>query len=144
MDVGLSKTTYKALTNESKVRLVAGFVLLLSIIFILTGKIWIPMFLMVDFGLRAFGLGRYSPISFISGLLVRALNLPVKPVYLPPKQFAARIGFVFSLTILLLSLASVDTFFVVSILAVFAALESFAGFCAGCYVYHFLHRFRRS
>ena len=134
------KSAYKSLTNESKVRLIAGFVMLLSVIYILSGYRWIPFFLAVDFSLRAFNFSSFSPLARMSDIIVKTLNLPVKPVYLPPKRFAARIGLVFSITMLLMQLNGIDPFAVASILAIFAALESLVGFCAGCYVYNFLKR----
>jgi hypothetical protein len=128
----------KAQTNESKIRLIALFTLIIAIIYLLTSSIVLPIFLLIDFGLRGFNLGHLSPLGFAADKLVKAFNLPIKFIYLPPKRFAARIGFLFAATILILQIAGINTVIVTSVLAFFAFLESFLSICAGCYVYDFL------
>ncbi len=132
----------QATTNESKIRLIALFVLMLTSTYIVTNQLLIPIFLVVDFSLRAFDLAKFSPLVLISEALVKALYLPIKPVYLPPKRFAARIGLLFSLVIVALQLLSVPTITISGVLAFFAALESLLGFCAGCYVFSFLQQIK--
>jgi len=134
----MTNTTNKAQTNESKIRLIALFTLIIAIIYLLTQSIILPIFLVIDFGLRGFNLGHLSPLGFVSDKLVAAFNLPIKFIYLPQKRFAARIGFLFSVTILVLQIAGISTVIVTSVLAFFAFLESFLSICAGCYVYDFL------
>jgi hypothetical protein len=133
----------QATTNESKIRLIALFVFVASITYIFTNFIAIPVLLVIDFALRSFDLGKYSPFAIFSDTLVKTLKLPIKPVYLPPKRFAARIGLLFSITILSLQLVGISTLIVSSVLTFFAALESFLSICAGCYVYSFLQQFNK-
>lgn len=133
----------QATTNESKIRLIALFVFVASITYIFTNFIAIPVLLVIDFALRSFDLGKYSPFAIFSDTLVKTLKLQIKPVYLPPKRFAARIGLLFSITILSLQLVGISTLIVSSVLAFFAALESFLSICAGCYVYSFLQQFNK-
>ncbi|MBD2756195.1 DUF4395 domain-containing protein [Spirosoma validum] len=121
--------------NEVKVRLIAGFVLLTTLLFLLTGWLLLPILLLVDFSLRSFNLGKYSPFGNGADWLVKTVRLPYKATDQAPKRFAARIGLCFSLLILGLHLAHVSTLFPAAILAGFAALESLVGICAGCYVY---------
>jgi hypothetical protein len=121
--------------NETKVRLVASFVLLTTLLYLLTGWVLLPLLLLVDFGLRSFTLGNYSPLGNGAAWLVKAFRLPYKATDQAPKRFAARIGLAFSALILSLDLANVPTLLPAGILAIFAALESILGFCAGCYVY---------
>lgn len=127
--------------NENKVRLIAGFVLLTSLLYLLTGWGWFLTLLVADFGLRVFKLPKYSPFGKGADVVVGQLRLPFKGTDQAPKRFAAGIGLVFSITILVLQSLEINTFIPTSILAVFAILESFAGFCAGCYVYTFLKPF---
>lgn len=127
--------------NENKVRVIAFLVLLSAGLYLLTGWLAIPILLVVDFGLRSFDLGKFSPFARISDVLVQSLNLGVKPIFYPPKRFAARIGFLFSIAILLLHIVGGGGFVVTGVLAVFAALESLFGICAGCYVYNWLSPF---
>ena len=133
---------HPATGNESKIRLTAFFVLVLIIVYIITGIGPIPVFLLLDFTLRGFGLGTYSPLAFLAGLLVAAFKLPFKPVYMPPKRFAARVGFLFCLAIVVAHYLYLSTIILSAIIALFAALESLAGFCAGCYVYNAYARLR--
>lgn len=132
----------KAQTNESKIRLIALFTLVIAIVYLLTKSIILPIFLVLDFSSRSFNLGHLSPLGFVADKLVKALNLPIKFIYLPPKRFAARIGCLFSIAILLLHFAGISTFIVTSVLAFFAFLESFFSICAGCYVYDLLVRLK--
>lgn len=141
--MGATANTINTYTNESKVRLTALFVLLLVVFYLIFGKIIFPVFLVIDFALRSFNLPQYSPLALLSGWIVKTFKLPVKPVFFPPKRFAARIGLLFSAAIVVLYLLSINTFIVSVVLAFFAALESFVGFCAGCYVYDFLQRFKK-
>jgi hypothetical protein len=131
-------------SSEAKIRLTAFLVLILIIIYLITGAGAAPIALTLDFALRAFGLPQYSPLGFIAGTLATALKLPAKPVYLPPKRFAARVGFVFCVAVTILHYADyeVAATLVGAVLALFAALESLAGFCAGCYVYNGWARLR--
>lgn len=131
------------LANQNKLRLIAFFVLLTIGIYWFTLSIYLLVFLVVDFALRAFHLGKYSLLSFISERLVKAFHIPVVKVYFPPKRFAARIGLLFCCALLVLQLFHLDTYAVSGVLALFAALESLFGFCAGCYVYNFLQKFRK-
>lgn len=130
------------ITDEIKIRLTAFGVLLLIVAYWLTDSIAIPLFLTADFALRSFNLGKWSPLFRLASWVTGILKLKGKPVYMPAKRFAARIGLVFSVLITTFHLAGGSTATVLSIvLAFFAALESLAGFCAGCYLYNFLKRF---
>lgn len=121
--------------NETKVRLVAGLVLLTAISYGLTGWFLLPVLLAMDFGLRSFDLGRYSPFGNVANWLVKTLNLPYKGTDAAPKRFAARIGLAFGLLISALHLTGIPTIVPTAVLAVFATLESVFGVCAGCHIY---------
>jgi len=129
--------------DEHRVRLVAFGVLLLAIICFVNLNWGLSLFMLVDFILRAFNLNKYSPLSFIAGWLLKASGRKAKPVDRAPKRFAAFVGLAFSLAITIALLAGLLAFarIMLAILIVFAALESLAGFCAGCYVYTYLKRF---
>src|SRR5580692_6033701 len=89
--------------NENITRLNAAETLLLAVIWLFTNTPVIPAVLAMDFLLRAANYGRFSPLNVFSGLLVKIFSIPVKPVDRAPKRFAAGVGFVFSLAILILS-----------------------------------------
>jgi hypothetical protein len=128
--------------NENKVRTTAFFVLLIGIVYLATSCWLFAAFLTLDFALRAFNLNTYSALGIISGVVVKQLKLKNKPTDRAPKRFAALIGFVFSAFILATSLLhlTIISQAATAVLLVFASLESFAGFCAGCYLYSFMRR----
>ena len=122
--------------NENKARLTAFFVLTLGTVFLFTEWWIIVAFLLIDFLLRANKLGKYSLLAILSDIVIKQFNVKNKPVDRAPKRFAAGIGAIFTVSILILSFMALNTtvFIVTSVLLLFAFLESFVGFCAGCYV----------
>ena len=132
------------LVNENKVRLTALWVLLLVITSFFVIPLPIFIFLGIDFFLRAFNWGKFSPLNILSGALVKQLKIANKPIDQAPKRFAAGVGFVLSVLVGLFLLADfIKAVFVLSIVfASFAFLESFLSFCAGCYVYTILLRLK--
>jgi hypothetical protein len=127
--------------DEVKIRLTAFWVLLLAGGYILLGYPAIPAFLVVDFALRSFNLGKWSPLFRFSGVTASLFRWQGKPVYLPAKRFAARTGFLVSVLMLIFALVGSSVSVALAVLlVVFAGLESLAGFCAGCYVYDLIHR----
>jgi hypothetical protein len=131
--------------NENITRLNAAQTLLLAVIWLFTAAPVIPAVLTIDFLLRAANYGRFSPLNVLSSFLVRALSIPAKPVDRAPKRFAAGVGFLFCLSILILSLTPyrLAAGILAGILLLFASLEAFFAFCAGCYVYFFLKKVAR-
>ncbi len=122
--------------NENVVRIVAAQVLVFSILTVITGWAVLPLYLSIDFFLRAFT-GVKPPFAWVGQQIAKSLKLEVKPIYAAPKKFAAGIGFVFSVAISVLLLSGlINTAKVVAgILVVFSGLESIFSICAGCYVY---------
>lgn len=123
--------------NENKARLTAFFVFILTIVYILNSFWLIMAFLAIDFSLRAFNLGKYSLLGFISDAIIKQLKIKNKPVDRAPKRFAAGVGLVFSLAILITGYFHqlLIVYALSCVLLFFAFLESGFGFCAGCYVY---------
>src|ERR1700739_399651 len=128
--------------NENKVRLTALWVLRLVMVALFVNQLPIFIFLAIDFFLRAFNYGKFSPLNILSGEIVKQLKISNKPIGQAPKRFAAGIGFILSVAIVLLLIFNFSkTVLALSIVfASFAFLESFLSFCAGCYVYTFLLR----
>jgi len=123
--------------NENQVRLTAGFVLLATLGYLFSGWLLFPLLLLVDFGLRGFNLGRFSPAFRLSGWLVGRFDVGFVATDRAPKRFAARIGLVFAaaITVLTLTQAWFMAWPLGVVLASFAFLESVVGFCAGCWVF---------
>lgn len=122
--------------TENKIRLTAFLVFLLTIIYIKTNFIGIPIFLLLDFAIRGFGFGKWSVLGFLAEKLITLFKLEQKPIYFPPKQFAAQVGFIFSLTLLLFNIFDINAIVISLILLICAGLEAFFNFCVGCYVYN--------
>lgn len=123
--------------NENQVRLTALQVVLLTAIWLFSEYDIIPAFLAIDFLLRASSFGKYSILNRISGYLIDFFSIGYKPVERGPKRFAAIIGFVFTVSIVILSLSAVTIAaqILAVVLLICASLEAFVSFCAGCYVY---------
>ncbi len=126
--------------DENIVRFTALWVVLLSGLTVLYPNFYIPLYLTIDFSLRAFTKARFSPLSWVSYQFVFLLNL--KPILIDkaPKIFAARIGFSFTL---LMSISALMGFNIIlisigSILMFFAFLECGINFCTGCWVYTYI------
>ncbi|MDV6235145.1 DUF4395 domain-containing protein [Leptospira ellisii] len=129
--------------NEYAARSVAGLVLILSTLTLFTESIWLNAALLYGFTARVLYGPKFSIFAklAIHGI-VPLLRLGDKPVAGPPKRFAQSVGFLFSLTSLVLLLTGQTFAFraVLGVLSFFAALESLAGFCAGCFAFGYLMR----
>ena len=131
--------------NEYAARLVAFMVVILALLFLITGNKWVLLFLGYGFLARVATGPTLSPI----GLLATKVLIPIfgnhdKPVPGPPKRFAQSIGLGFSLAALVtffLGDSIVITRYLIGILGFFASLEAFLGFCTGCYVFSWLMKF---
>jgi hypothetical protein len=128
--------------NEIAARLVAGMVVILVLTIIVFDIRWLLFFLAYGFLARVLTGPTFSPMGLLATRgLVPLLGNPSKLVAGPPKRFAQFIGLVFSTTALIfiypfdLHVAAEGA---LAILVIFAALESFVGFCAGCFVFGYL------
>ena len=121
--------------NEVAARIVAGMVVVLCAIFLVT------QFLPLRFLARVIS----GPTLSLFGLLATKIivpyieNLGVKEKLVPgpPKRFAQSIGLLLSAIALVFYLIDVSLVAnsLISIILIFAILESCLSFCAGCYVF---------
>lgn len=127
------------------VRSNALLTIVISLTALATGQGWIMALLAIDFAIRGFFNPRNSVLSSVSSVLVRVLPFRHASIYFPPKQFAARVGLVFSVSAAALYLlgAPVAATLVTATLALFAALECFLNICMGCIVYNLILDLRR-
>jgi len=128
--------------NEKVARSNAAFTVVILAIFALTQNILPVIFLVIDFLLRSADNSRYSLISISSKGIVKYLALDEYMINAGPKLFAARIGFLFSLLIVIafLSGATAPAFILAGILGVFSFLESVFGICVACEIYPYVIR----
>ena len=128
--------------NENVARANAFFTVLLLVSFVVTSNLFILVFLLVDFLLRALELSQYSPIAFVSRKLVQALSLKPKMINAGPKIFAARIGLFFNVSVFISALAGLNTlsFVLVAVFGICAFMEAAFNFCIACEVYPFVYK----
>ena len=123
--------------EETHTRFIAGFVLSLSLTYLWTGWVALPLFLAADFALRAYAGGRFSLLKSAGLLLVRLLGLKERQVNAGPKLFAARMGS--TVTGLMVVFHLLGLHFVAEAMAVAisicAALQAAVAFCVGCKIY---------
>lgn len=133
---------FPAVVNEKAARAVAGLVVLVAGLALLTGWLWLSAVLAVGFALRVASGPRLDPFGQLATKVIAPrLGAPVL-VPGPPKRFAQAVGLVLTLvaTVFLVAGLPVVTTGLLAVLVVFAALESVVGFCAGCYVFGLLMR----
>ncbi|MFN8495606.1 MAG: DUF4395 domain-containing protein [Caldilineaceae bacterium] len=125
--------------NENVVRLTASGVALLVVLYLYTSRPYLILVLLLDFSIRAFTPLKYSPLSWLATQLAQRLALPEIKIDKAPKIFAARVGFLFSVAILLLFFIHPLSSLVVSVVLLgFALLEAVFNICAGCLVYSYV------
>ncbi|MGV8093605.1 MAG: DUF4395 domain-containing protein [Mangrovibacterium sp.] len=134
-----NKEKAKLYTDENRTRIVAAQVTILTVITLITQWKFPAFLLAVDFALRAFT-SQPSPLAAVAKVIVHLSELKPKPIFAAPKKFAAALGFVFSLAVLILLYAKLVTgaYIVGGILILCAILESVFRMCLGCYVYNWV------
>lgn len=110
--------------------------------YVLTGWLWLPLFLAVDFAVRCWIYPKASPIGLGARFLAQRFPLWGNSwVYTAPKRFAAGIGFSMMVTVVLLDGVwhlNIPAFTLAAVLVVFSALSALFGFCLGCKIYGLL------
>jgi hypothetical protein len=123
--------------NENAARTVAFCVVILAALGLITNSIFVLSFLLYGFIARVLTGPTLSPIGQFATRII-APNLSIKNVAGPPKRFAQIIGLVCSSLTLYFFIIDQhllsDT--ILGLLLVFASLEAFVGFCAGCYIFN--------
>ena len=123
--------------NTCTARINAGLAVILVIISLFWINIWIPLFLTIDFFVVGF-LEKTSLRSFIAKKIIKKLKIGTM-VNAGPKLFAAKIGFLASLTITLCVLLDwiATYYFVAGIITAAAGAEAIFEFCLGCKIFPF-------
>jgi hypothetical protein len=130
--------------NEKSIRIGAGLVFLLAVSGIILHNIWIFIVLAMDFFIRGFTRYPISPVSSISKFIAKVFFFKPTWVNAGPKIFAAKIGFLFCLTVSILYFKNLylPGDIVAAVLCVCAGLESFLSVCLGCHFYTILLNLR--
>ena len=131
--------------NEYAARLVAGMVIVLIFTILFKNQSVLLWVLLYGFTARVLTGPTLSPMGLIATkIIVPVLGNPNKPVAGPPKRFAQLIGFLLSLLAIIAEFVFSSTniaYLLISVIGIFAALESILGFCAGCYVFAILMKY---
>lgn len=122
--------------DKNTVRLTGLLIAVMIAVAVYTGISWIIAFVAVDYFIRAFTKKKFSPVSRVAAELSRISGLPDNKIDKAPKIFAARVGFLFSLSSVVLYFFSHTAGAAVGLaLMSFALLESVFDVCVGCIVY---------
>lgn len=124
--------------NEVAARIVAGFVVVLTALYVVTQSTPLLAFIAYGFVARVATGPTLSPIGqLVTRVIVPRLKFAERPTSGPPKRFAQGIGATLSVAALVLALTGSTTAPVVLVAMITAAasLESFGGYCLGCAIF---------
>jgi hypothetical protein len=129
--------------NENATRINALIGLTLLSLFAFTHNIFIVVFLALDFFLRAADFSKFSVIAITSRQTVRLFELQGPTINAGPKLFAARIGLLFCLLVLVSQVLDFTVLadLLAGTLGLFSFLEAAFGFCLACEIYPFVYKF---
>ena len=130
--------------NDKAARVVAGTVLVVVLVTLISGAYWLLIPLTYGFWARLLTGPTLSPLGWLAQNVIAPRLGPKVPVPGPPKRFAQGIGAVLSTTALILALVVGSHTAADVVLALFipaAGLESLAGYCVGCKLFSLLMRY---
>jgi hypothetical protein len=129
--------------NEVSARLVAGGVVIMSVLTISLNLKWATAVIAYGFVARVLTGPTLSPLGqFVTRVVTPRLKIAERPVAGPPKRFAQGIGVAFSVSALILTILGFwgAAQIVLAFLVVAAVLESVFGLCLGCKAFAILMR----
>lgn len=124
--------------NEVAARIVAGFVVALTVLYLITQSTPLLAFIAYGFVARVATGPTLSPIGqLVTRVIVPRLPFAERPTAGPPKRFAQGIGAVLSVAALILAVtgSTVAPTVLVAMITAAATLESAAGYCLGCAIF---------
>ncbi|SOD71439.1 uncharacterized protein DUF4395 [Jatrophihabitans sp. GAS493] len=129
--------------NEKAARVVAGGVVLIALLALLTGWLWLSAVLFAGFALRVASGPRFSPLGQLATRVIAPRLGEAKLVAGPPKRFAQTIGLVVTggATLAWFGAGSaLATEILLGLIVVAATLESVFAICLGCLAFGWLMR----
>ena len=123
--------------NEKAARVVAGFVVVLTLLVLLTRSPWLLALLALGFLARVAAGPRFSLFGRLATQVIAPRLGPAVLVPGPPKRFAQAIGATLSTAALVAYVAGAPTaaWVLVGLITVAATLESVFAVCLGCAVF---------
>jgi hypothetical protein len=135
--------TFPNPVNEKAARVVAGCVVIVSVIALATGWLWLSLPLALGFIARVASGPRFSPFGLLATKVIAPRLGPAKLVPGPPKRFAQLIGATVTGAAAIAQFgfgANGLTQFLLTVIVVAATLESVFAICLGCIMFGWLMR----
>ncbi|MBW6488289.1 DUF4395 domain-containing protein [Sulfurimonas sp.] len=131
--------------DQNVVRIMAGLVSAIGVIFIISPQLWLLAILLYDFLVRSLSYKNASPLFHLARLIAKTLGLKKEDIDAGPKEFALKMGFVFVFISFLMFASGevVVAALVVAVLVICAFLEVAFNYCIGCQIYILLKRFKK-
>lgn len=130
--------------DEVSARLVAGGVVLMSVLTIALDEPWLAAVIAYGFLARVLSGPTLSPLGQLVTRMVRPrVKVDARPVAGPPKRFAQAVGATLSISAALLALVfdlTTAAYLILGVLILAATLESVFGLCLGCKTFALLMR----
>ncbi|MFN8508395.1 MAG: DUF4395 domain-containing protein [Dehalococcoidia bacterium] len=130
--------------NEIAARMVAGGVVGLCALTLVTQQTWLLLPLAFGFLARVLTGPKLSPLALlVTRVIVPLSGIAERPVAGPPKRFAQGIGATLSVAAVVLAFGfgyELGAWVLVGGILFAASLESFIGFCLGCKIFAILMR----
>ncbi|MEY4400712.1 MAG: hypothetical protein RL072_577 [Actinomycetota bacterium] len=129
--------------NETSARIVAGGVVIMGSVYVVSGAAWILLPLVYGFLARVTTGPAFSPLGLVATRVITPrVRGEHRLVAGPPKRFAQFVGLVFSSAAAILWLLDLGTAsrFVSAALVAAAFLESVFAVCLGCIIFGWLMR----
>jgi hypothetical protein len=94
----------------------------------------------VDYGIRAMGYNRFSPLCFLASLIIKVIGVKPKMVDKAPKIFASRLGFICAVlgSVFITMNMPMASRSIIGLFVVLATLDSVFDLCVGCMIYNYL------
>jgi hypothetical protein len=128
--------------NDKAARVVASGVVLLAVVFLITGWTLVLWLLALGFAARVLSGPRFSPLGLLATKVIAPRLGEPRLTPGPPKRFAQTIGLAFSIAALIVT-ATAGTGWakvVIAALGAAATLEAALGLCLGCKIFGVLMR----
>lgn len=134
--------TFPNPVNEKAARVVAGLVVVTTLVAIVTQASWVLWLIAAGFALRVAAGPRFSPYGQLATRIIAPRLGAAKLVPGPPKRFAQTIGLVVSLAAAIAVTVGATTlgWVLAGVLVVAATLESVFAVCLGCIIFGGLQR----
>ncbi|MFA5455361.1 MAG: DUF4395 domain-containing protein [Sulfurimonas sp.] len=131
--------------DQNVVRVMAGLVSAIGVIFIISQQLSLLTLLLYDFLVRALGYKNASPLFHLAKFIAKALGLKKEEIDAGPKEFALKMGFMFVLISFMMFVLgeAVAAALVVGVLSICAFLEVAFNYCIGCKIYMLLKKFTK-